>query len=120
MLAAIALTLCAVVLFRMKRERYALVAIVADGVALCLHADGGRRENLPRRSCESAFSPHARIFGDAAGRGELLAPAKSAVEMQRIIFNDYVDATLCAIFIALVLSMLVYGLIAIRSRAAER
>ncbi len=47
MLAAIALTLCTVVLFRMKRESYAFVALVPDGVALHLHADGGRRENLP-------------------------------------------------------------------------
>jgi carbon starvation protein len=35
--------------------------------------------------------------------------------MARIVFNDYVDAALCAIFIALVLSMVAFGLIAIRA-----
>jgi carbon starvation protein len=35
-------------------------------------------------------------------------------EMHRVIFNDYVDATLAALFVAVVLAMTVYGLIAIR------
>ena len=36
------------------------------------------------------------------------APAKTPEEMRRVIFNDYVDATLAALFVA------VYGLMAIR------
>ena len=39
----------------------------------------------------------------------MLAPAKTPAQMQQIIFNDYVDATLAAIFIAVVLSVLVFG-----------
>ena len=114
MLAAIALTLCAVVLFRMKRQAYALVAVVPMAwLYVCTLTAGV--EKIFHDNPRIGFLAHARIFGDAAGRGELLAPAKTAVEMQRIVFNDYVDVTLCTIFIALVLSMLVYGLIAIRA-----
>jgi carbon starvation protein len=34
--------------------------------------------------------------------------------MSRIIFNDYVDATLAALFVAVVVSMVIYGIINIR------
>jgi carbon starvation protein len=34
--------------------------------------------------------------------------------MHRIIVNDYVDATMCALFVIVVLAMIVYGIIAIR------
>ena len=46
--------------------------------------------------------------------GKLLAPAKTIAEMQAIVTNDTVDAALCAVFIAVVLAMLVYGFLAIR------
>jgi carbon starvation protein len=36
------------------------------------------------------------------------------VEMHRIIVNDYVDATLSALFVAVVVAMLVYGIVSIR------
>ena len=38
------------------------------------------------------FLAHAGKFGDALAQGQILAPAKTVEEMQRIIFNDYVDA----------------------------
>jgi carbon starvation protein len=31
-------------------------------------------------------------------------------QMQQIVFNDYVDATLCVLFMLVVLSILVYGI----------
>jgi carbon starvation protein len=114
MLAAIALTLCAVVLFRMKREIYAIVAVIPTvWLYICTLTAGF--EKIFHVDARIGFLAHARKFLDAADKGQLLAPAKTAQEMSRIIFNDYVDAALCAIFIALVLSMLVYGLIAIRA-----
>jgi carbon starvation protein len=39
-----------------------------------------------------------------------LAPAKSIAQMQQIIFNDYVDATLSALFLLVVTSVLVFGI----------
>ena len=44
----------------------------------------------------------------------MLAPAKTVEQMNRIIFNDYVNATLAALFVAVVVAMLVFGVIYIR------
>ena len=33
-------------------------------------------------------------------QGKVLAPAKSVAEMQRIVFNDYLDAGVCGVFVA--------------------
>ncbi|GLI91366.1 carbon starvation CstA family protein [Methylocystis echinoides] len=110
MLAAMALTLCVVVLFRMKRERYAFVAVVPTAwLEKIFHED-------PR----IGFLAHAKKFTGALDKGQLLAPAKSVEEMHRVIFNDYVDAGLCAIYIVLVLSILGFALRAIKAaRASE-
>jgi len=117
MLAAVALTLCAVVLFRMKRHSYAFVA-VAPAAWLYICTLTGGFEKIFHADSKIGFLAHAHKFMEAADKGQLLAPAKSAEQMQRIVFNDYVDVTMCAIFIALVLSMLAYGLIAIRAALA--
>ena len=99
MLAGIALMLATVVLFKMKRERYAWVTIVPTIWLLHLHAD--------RRACRSCSIPIRRSaswrtrgkFGDALAQGQILAPAKTIEEMQRIVFNDYVNAGMCALFV---------------------
>ena len=44
----------------------------------------------------------------------MLAPAKTLAEMRRIVFNDYLDATLAALLIALVLTIGAFGLKAMR------
>src|SRR5712672_1179782 len=113
MLAGIALILCTVVLFKMKRQRYAWVTIVPTLWLLVCTLTAGLQKIF---SVEPAigFVAHARVFGDAAAAGKILAPAKTIEEMHRVIVNDYVDATLSALFVAVVLAMIVYGVIAIR------
>ncbi len=114
MLAAIALTLCSVVLFRMKRERYAFVALVpAAWLYLCTLTAG--LEKIFQSDPRIGFLAHARRFSDALARDELLAPAKTMLDMRRILFNDYVDASLAAVLIALVLTMGAFGLRAMRA-----
>ena len=44
-----------------------------------------------------------------ASDGQLLAPAKTMAEMSRIVANDYVDTALCVLFVAVVVSMLIFG-----------
>jgi hypothetical protein len=60
------------------------------------------------------FVSHALRFGDAAAAGQILAPAKTLDEMRRIAFNDYIDAALAALFVAIVIAMVVYGVIEAR------
>jgi carbon starvation protein len=119
MLAAMALTLCTVVLFRMKRERYAFVAIApTTWLYICTLTAG--LEKIFHDDPKIGFLAHAKIFADAADKNRILAPAKTLEEMHRVIFNDYVDASLCAIYIALVLSILGFAIRSIRAaRACE-
>ncbi|MFD1701930.1 carbon starvation CstA family protein [Methylopila henanensis] len=108
MLAAIALMLCTVVLFKLKRERYAWVTIVPTvWLLICTLTAGWQKLFHPSPSI--GFLAHARKFSDAAARGEVLAPAKSVEQMGRIVFNDYVNAGLTIAFMAVVLAMVFFG-----------
>jgi carbon starvation protein len=113
MLAAIALILCTVVLFKMKRERYAWVTIVPTVWLLVCTLTAGL-DKVFSSVPAIGFVSHAWRFSEAVSNGKILAPAKTAEEMQRVIINDYVDATLAALFVAVVLAMAVYGIIAVR------
>jgi carbon starvation protein len=118
MLAGIALILCTVVLFKMKRQRYAWVTILPTVWLLVCTLTAGL-EKIFSAVPAIGFIAHAQVFGNAAAAGKILAPAKTMAEMQRVIFNDYVDATLCALFVAVVLAMVLYGAIAIRRALAD-
>src|SRR3954464_3454907 len=118
MLAAIALILCTVVIFKMKRERYAWVTILPTAwLLICTLTAGWQKLFHPNPAI--GFLSHAGKFSDTLAAGQLMAPAKTVDEMQRIIFNDYVDAALCGLFIAVVLAMVVYGVGAIRKALAN-
>ncbi|GAM07546.1 carbon starvation CstA family protein [Novosphingobium sp. MBES04] len=105
MLAAVALMLATCVLFRMKRQRFAFVTVIPTVWLLICTLSAGF---LKLFSADPAvgFLAHAAKFGAAAASGTVLAPAKSMAEMDAIIFNDRVDAGLCVIFLAVVLSLL--------------
>src|SRR4051812_17756122 len=109
MLAAVALTLCTVVIFRMKREQYAWVPILPTIWLVACTLTAGLQKILsadPR----VGFLTHASRYAEAAERGELLAPAKTMEQMWQIVFNDRIDAALAALFVAVVVSILVYGI----------
>ncbi|MFI5021209.1 MAG: carbon starvation CstA family protein [Alphaproteobacteria bacterium] len=113
MLAAIALTFCTVVLFKMKRERFAWVTIVPTAwLVICTLTAGMEKAFSPNPAV--GFISHALKFGSALAANQVLAPAKSLGEMSRVIFNDYLDATLAIVFAAVVVSTVVYGIINIR------
>jgi carbon starvation protein len=118
MLACIALILCTVVLFKMKRERYAWVTILpATWVAICTLTAGWQK--IFSDNPAIGFLAHAEKFGTASNAGELLAPAKSMADMSRIVFNDYVNATLTALLIALVVAMIGFAIAAISKALAD-
>jgi carbon starvation protein len=112
MLAGMALILCTVILFKMKHQRYAWVTIVPTLWLLVCTLTAGL-EKIFSAVPAIGFISHAQVFGDAAAAGKILAPAKTMAEMHRVIVNDYVDATMCALFVMVVLAMIVYGVIAI-------
>jgi len=113
MLAAIALTVCTVVLFKMKRERFAWVTLVpATWLVVCTVTAGLEKVFSPDPNV--GFVSHALKYADAIAADKLLAPAKTIGEMRRIVFNDYIDATLAAVFVLVVIATVIYGLISIR------
>ena len=120
MLAAIALTLCTVVLFKMKRERWAWVTVVPTvWLVACTVTAGLQKVFSPNPKI--GFLSHAAKFSQALASEQILAPAKSLAEMNRIIFNDYLDATLAALAVGIVVVMVVFGLLSIRqARATPR
>lgn len=120
MLAAIALVLGTVVIFKMKRERYAWVTIAPTiWLLICTLTAGWQK--IFSDNPKVGFLAHAAKLSASADAGKVLAPAKSIEQMRRIVFNDYVDATLSALFVIVVLSMVGYGVAAIiRARRSAR
>jgi carbon starvation protein len=118
MLAGIALILATVVLFKMKRARYAWVTIVPTvWLLICTLYAGWQKVFDPNPKI--GFLAHADKYSAALAKGEVLAPAKSIEQMQQVIFNDYLDAGLAAFFMVVVLSVLVFGVrMALRANAA--
>ena len=120
MLAAIALTLCTVVLYKMKRERWAWVTVVPTvWLVVCTLTAGLEKVFSPNPKV--GFLSHAEKFSQALASRQVLAPAKSLHEMSRVIFNDYLDAALAALAVAIVIVVVVYGIVSIRrARATPR
>ena len=117
MLAAIALTLCTVVLFKMKRERYAWVTIVPTvWLVVCTVTAG--LEKVFSANPKVGFLSHAAKFSRALADSQVLAPAKSLREMSRVIVNDYLDAALAALAVAIVVTVVAYGIVRIRAARA--
>ena len=116
MLAAIALTLGAVVLFKMKRERYAWVAVLPTLWLLACTLTAGWQK-IFAADPKVSFLAHAAKYNAAIAEGKVLAPAKSLEQMSRVVLNDYINAGLCAIFMFVVISTVTFG---IRPRCAPR
>ncbi len=119
MLAAVALMLATVVLFKMKKDRYAWVTIAPAAWLLACTLTAGWLK-IFSADPKVGFLAHASRYADALAQGQLLAPAKTADAMQRIVFNDRLDAALCGLFIFVVLSVLVYSVKSVLKARASR
>jgi carbon starvation protein len=107
MLAGIALLLCTTVLVKMKRERYVWVTLVPTAWLLVTTLTAGVQK-IADPDPKIGFIALARKFSDAAAQGTVLAPAKSIAEMQRVAFNNYLDAAVCALFVLLVVAIAIF------------
>jgi carbon starvation protein len=108
MLAGIALLLCTSVLVKMKRERYVWVTLVPTAWLLITTLTAGIQK-IFHSDPRIGFLALAHKFSDAAAQGTVLAPARSLAEMQRVAFNNYLDAVVCGFFVVLVLGMCVFA-----------
>jgi carbon starvation protein CstA len=109
MLAGLAMIFVCATLVKMKRERYLWVAALPTTWLLACTLTAGWQK-LFHADPKIGFLSNAARFSDALARGELLAPAKSIDEMRRVIFNNQIDAALCALFMGVVVLTLVFAL----------
>ncbi len=118
MLAGIALMLCTVVLFKMKKDRYAWVSIVPTvWLLICTLYAGWIK--LFDSAPGVGFLAQANKYRDALAAGELIAPSKDFGGMQQIMINNYVNAGLTALFMFVVLAILFYAVGAVRKARAN-
>ncbi|AKC68989.1 carbon starvation CstA family protein [Pandoraea oxalativorans] len=108
MLAAIALILATCVLFKLKRERFAWVTVLPTLWLLACTLTAGWQKMFDADP-KVGFLAHAAKYQAALAEGKLLAPAKSVAQMQQIVFNDYVDATLAGVFMFVVVAVAAFG-----------
>src|SRR5262249_15421019 len=109
MLAGIALILCTTMLIKMKRERYVWVTLVPTAWLLITTLTAGLQK-IFHPDPKIGFLALANKFTAAASQGTVLAPAKSVAEMQRVAFNNYLDAVVCAVFVLLVVAMCYFAI----------
>ena len=90
------MTVCTVVLFKMKRERFAWVTIVpATWLVACTTTAGLEKVFSPNPNV--GFVSHALKYSDGIAAGEI----------SRIVFNDYIDASLAALFVLVVVATVI-------------
>ncbi|WP_413738061.1 carbon starvation CstA family protein [Sodalis sp. RH21] len=109
MLATMALTLCFVVLFKMKRQAYAWVAGVPMVFLLVCTTTAGLMKIMsgdPR----VGFLALARKYQGGIDQNQIIGPAKTMEEMGRLVFNNQLNAGLTALFIFVMISILLFGI----------
>jgi carbon starvation protein CstA len=121
MLAGIALMLCTVVLFKMKRDRYAWVTVIPTIWLLICTTYAGLIKIFDSNPAVG-FVAQAKKYQAAIADGQLLGAAKSMGQMHQVVVNSYVNTGLTVLFLFVVFSVLVYALRAIAKarRSSER
>jgi len=109
MLAGIALMLCTVVIFKMKREKYAFVTIIpATWLFICTSYAGFIK--IFSSNPAVGFLAQANLYKEKLAAGKFLGRAQTVEQMQQVITNGYVNAGLTIIFLAVVFSVLFYAI----------
>lgn len=105
MLAAIALTFTVVAFVKYGYTKYIIVPGFPLAALLLFTVTAGIQKIWhPKPSI--GFLAHADMINASLATGTVLAPARSLEEMERIVFNDYLDAALGLVFLAVVIIML--------------
>lgn len=113
MLASMALILGTVVLFKMKKQRYAWVTIVPT-VWLFITSMTAGWQKIFHEKPAIGFLAQAKKFSNGIDQGIVIAPAKTVADMQTIVISNQINAGLCAFFMLVAITMLVAAFFAIR------
>ena len=118
MLAAMALTLGTVILFKMKKEKYVWVTIVPTVFLLVTCMTAGWQK-IFHSNPKIGFLAQADKFSAAIAKGEILKPAKTLEEMQTIVLSNQINAVLCAFFMIVAIVMVIAAIGVIRRALAS-
>ena len=113
MLASMALILGTVVLFKMKKQRYAWVTILPTAWLFITSMTAGWQKIFHEKP-SIGFLAQANKFSKGIDDGIVIAPAKTVADMQTIVFSNQINAALCAFFMLVAVTMLVAAFFVIR------
>ena len=113
MLASMALILGTVVLFKMKKQRYAWVTILPT-IWLFITSMTAGWQKIFHEKPAIGFLAQANKFSKAMNEGVVIAPAKSVADMQTIVLSNQINAALCAFFMLVAVTMLIAAFFVIR------
>ena len=118
MLAAMALILGTVILFKMKKEKYVWITIFPT-IFLFITCMTAGWQKIFHENPKIGFLAQANRFSDAIARNEILKPAKDVAEMQTIVFSNQINAILCGFFMIVAIVMLFAAIGVIRRALAD-
>jgi carbon starvation protein len=102
----------------MKRDRYAWVAIVPMTWLLISTTVAGWFKIFDENPA-IGFLAQAYKYQAAIRAGELIAPAVSVGQMRQVMVNNFINAGLTAVFLAVVFSVLFYAVKAVRAARVQ-
>jgi carbon starvation protein len=106
MLSVIALLFATTVLLKMGKKKFAIVTLIPLSV-MTLVTFTTALEKIFYPDASISFFANASKFSSALSANQLLAPAKNAAEMKKIINNDIIDGVLCSVFLLITLTILI-------------
>jgi carbon starvation protein len=112
LLAAIALTLCTVLLIKHGKLRYAWVTAVPLVWDLVVTMTASYQKVFSDNPAIGYFAQRQR-YADAQAAGELLAPAQDQAQMDQIIFNSTLNGILQSFFALLVVVVVIHSVVVI-------
>jgi carbon starvation protein len=118
MLAAMALLLGTVILFKMKKQRYVWVTILPT-IFLYITCMTAGWQKIFDSNPKVGFLAQAERFSLALEKGELLKPAKTLAEMHTVIISNQINALLCGFFMLVAVVMLCAAIVVIRRALAN-
>jgi carbon starvation protein len=117
-LAAMALILGTVILFKMKKEKYVWVTIVPT-IFLFITSMYAGWQKIFHENPKIGFLAQSERFNNAIANNELLAPAKTVAEMHTVALSNQINAVLCAFFMVVAIVMLFAAIGVIRRALAN-
>ncbi|QZN97464.1 carbon starvation CstA family protein [Symbiopectobacterium purcellii] len=118
MLASMALILGTVVLFKMKKQRYAWVTILPT-IWLFITSMTAGWQKIFHEKASIGFLAQAKRFSLGIEQGTLIAPAKTIKDMETIVFSNQINAALCGFFMLVAVTMLISAFFVIRRALAS-